>query len=234
MSLTAGKTPSFIEIDPNLAPAVTMPDRAYAVLKHKVLTCALAPGERIIEKNLCEELGISRTPLREALNRLAHEGLVVLASYKGYSVAPLTVQSFHELCELRRMIEPQVAAVAAERATAADLEKIKATAVLEYVVGDPESYLRYNRANSAFHLAVVRSIRNERVESVFMGILDQHHRPTYLGLNFGIDAVTSTAEHFAIYEAIRQRNAGLARELAHHHIAAGESRIIAALKTAGY
>lgn len=226
--------PSLIEIDPSPLQQSVMADKLYAILKHRVLTCALAPGARIIEKEICSEFGVSRTPLRESLNRLAHEGLMVLAPFKGYSVAPLSVEVFQQMCELRRLLEPEVAALAAARATPQDIEVLRANAVLDYTPGDPNSYIGYNRANSAFHLALVRSTRNPRLEAVVMGALDLHHRPTYLGLNIGIDAVTSTKEHFAIIDAIESRDAALARRLAHHHIASGEERIITALRTAGF
>ncbi len=211
-----------------------MPDQVYATLKHRILTCRMTPGGRIIEKDLCAEFGLSRTPLREALNRLAHEGLVVLAPFRGYSIAPLSVKIFQEMCELRRMLEPEVAAAAAIRATAEDISEMERNAVLEYTPGDEHSYERYNRANAAFHLAIARSIRNSRVESVVMAALDLHHRPTYLGLNVGIDAVTSTREHYALIDAIKQRNPELSRRLALHHISSGEERIVNALIAAGY
>jgi DNA-binding GntR family transcriptional regulator len=226
--------PSLIEINPAPLRQSVMADKLYGILKHRVLTCALAPGARIIEKDICSEFGISRTPLRESLNRLAHEGLVVLSPFKGYSVAPLSVKLFQQMCELRSLLEPQVASLAAARATPEDIERMRSNAILEYTPGDPNSYTNYNRANSAFHLALVRSTRNPRLEAVVMGALDLHHRPTYLGLNIGIDAVTSTKEHFAIVDAIESRDADLARRLAHHHITSGEERIITALRSAGY
>ncbi|MDO8836976.1 MAG: GntR family transcriptional regulator, partial [Vicinamibacterales bacterium] len=99
---TPNRPRSLIELDPTVSSPAAISDRVYATLKHRILTCVLLPGQRVVEKELCAEMGISRTPLREALNRLALEGLVVLRPYRGYVIAPLTVADFRELCELRR------------------------------------------------------------------------------------------------------------------------------------
>lgn len=86
---------------------VSRPDHIYGILKYRILTCALRPGERLVEKPLTEELQTSRTPLREALNRLAQEDLVILTPYRGYAVSPLTVKDIRELCELRLILESE-------------------------------------------------------------------------------------------------------------------------------
>src|SRR5712692_1009270 len=99
--LTA-RTPSVIEIVPTVALPAALPDRIYATLKHRILTCSMTPGERIVEKELCAEMHVSRTPMREAFNRLSLEGLIVVQPYRGFVVAPVTVESYQELCELRR------------------------------------------------------------------------------------------------------------------------------------
>jgi DNA-binding GntR family transcriptional regulator len=228
------RAPSLIELDPAVRPPTALPDRIYATLKHRILTCAMLPGERIVEKALCGEMGVSRTPLREALNRLALEGLVVLTPYRGYGVAPLSVDSFRDLCEVRRTLEAGSAALAAERATADDVRRLEALAETRYTRGDRRTYEKYLRANSAFHLALVRSTRNARLEAIVMSALDQHQRPLYLGLGVGVDGKASTREHREVIEAVRAHDPARSRELMVEHIARAEERIIAALKTAGY
>src|SRR4029078_13698591 len=111
------RMPSLIELAPAISPPTALPDRIYATLKHRILTCAMMPGARIVEKDLCAEMRVSRTPLREALNRLALEALVSIRPFRGYVVAELTVDGFRELCELRRILESETAAPPAERPT---------------------------------------------------------------------------------------------------------------------
>jgi DNA-binding GntR family transcriptional regulator len=231
---TAHRALSLIELDPAVHPPAALPDHIYATLKHRILTCAMLPGERIVEKDLCCEMGVSRTPLREALNRLALEGLVVSTPYRGYGVAPLSVDSFRDLCEVRRVLEAGSAALAAERATEEDVRRLEELAETRYTRGDRRTYEKYLRANSAFHLALVRSTHNARLESIVMSALDQHQRPLYLGLGVGLDGEASTREHREVVEAVRGHNPARSRELMADHIARAEARIIAALEAAGY
>lgn len=231
--LKANRMSSLIELEPILAPTLAMPDRMYAALKHRILSGRLLPKQRIVEKDICTEMNVSRTPLREALNRLALEGLVILLPYRGYVVTPVTVEDFQNLCELRRIIEPGTAALAAQRATAEDIERLVAVAETRYTLGDPVTYENYLRANSAFHLALVRCTGNSRIESIVMSLLDQHQRPLYLGLGRGIDAEASTAEHLEVIDAVRAHDPVRAQTLMYEHISRGEQRIVKALHAAG-
>jgi len=145
---------SLVEIDAEAARTLhqAMPQRLYAAVKHAILTGRLAPGGRLVEGVLCEEFQVSRTPLREALNRLAQEGLLVLNPYKGYSVTPLTVTHFRELCELRRILEPGAAALAARRSTPQLVAELEAVAEITYTPGDAAT-------SSREHFAIVTAIR---------------------------------------------------------------------------
>ncbi len=225
---------SLIELDPTVAPPAAIVDRVYATLKHRVLTCAMLPGQRVVEKELCAEMGISRTPLREALNRLALEGLVVLRPFRGYVIAPLTVDDFRELCELRRILESEAAALSALRATPEDIEELAATVKTEYTPGDQQTYVAYLRNNSTFHLALARCTHNRQLIAAVMSALDHHQRPLYLGLGVGIDGAASTAEHVEVVEAVRTHDPDRARALMLLHIGRAESRVVTALHAAGY
>lgn len=233
ISLT-GRTPSVIELNPSIAPPTALPDRIYEALKHRILTCSMRPGVRIAEKVLCTEMQVSRTPLREAFNRLTLEGLIIQSPFRGYTVAPVTVKGYQELCELRRIVEGGTAALAAERASAEDVKRMSDLAVTTYTPGNRESYLGYLRSNSAFHLALVQSTRNWQLEAILMSALDRHQRPLYLGLDVGIDGQASTAEHHEIVAAVRDHDADRARSLMVKHIAKAEERIVTALHAAGY
>lgn len=139
--------PSLVELGPQPARPTALPDHIYAVLKHRILSCAVAPGERLVEKNLCDELGVSRTPLREALNRLNHEELVALPPNAGYRVSAITLESFKNLTELRAIVEPQAAALATARATPVDLRELRALADLPPDPNDDAGFVEYCRAS---------------------------------------------------------------------------------------
>lgn len=226
--------PSLIDLNPAVTTPTSLPDRIYATLKHRILTCSMLPSSRIVEKELCTEMQVSRTPLREALNRLALEGLVIIVPFRGYGIAPLTVDGFRELCEVRRLLESEAAALAAERATEDDIQRLDSRAELRYRREDRRTYQKYLRGNSAFHQALVRATHNSRLESLVMSALDQHQRPLHMGLGIGVDGKASTAEHQAICDAIRRHDSKEARKTMLDHIVRAEDRIVTALKVAGY
>ena len=226
--------PSLIELDPAVTRPAALPDRIYAILKHRILTCAMLPSARVVEKDLCSEMHVSRTPLREALNRLGLEGLVTIAPFRGYAIAPLTIEGFRELCEVRRILESEAAALCAQRATDQDVTRLESLAELRYQRHDRTTYETYLRANSLFHHVLVQATRNTRLAAMVMAALDQHQRPLYMGLGPGVDGKASTSEHEEIVEAIRVRRPARARKAMTLHIARGEERISKALKAAGY
>jgi DNA-binding GntR family transcriptional regulator len=226
--------PSLIELDPSVSTPTSLPDRIYATLKHRILTCAMLPGSRIVEKELCSEMQISRTPLREALNRLALEGLVIISPFRGYAVTELTVDDFRELCEVRRLLEAEAAGLAAVRANEDDVKRLESLADLRYRREDRRTYEKYLRANSAFHQAIVQCTHNSRLEALVMSALDQHQRPLHMGLGVGVNGKASTAEHRAIIQSIRRHDSDDARRMMVDHIVRAEDRIVRALHAAGY
>lgn len=189
----------------------TIADRIYAFLKRQILTCKLLPGERLNEKELCAEFSASRTPLREALNRLASEQLIHIGNYRGYLVAPITISDVIELSELRCIVEGNAAALAAERATSTEIEHLFSLAVLSYEPGDRETYEQYLNSNNDFHFAIASCARNQKLLDTVVSILHQIHRPLYLGLDVGLDPASATAEHLDVVDAISKRDRAAAQ-----------------------
>ncbi len=224
---------ALIELNPTDSPPSALADRAYAVLKRNILTCKLRPGQRLIEKELCAAMQISRTPLREALNRLGLEGLVSMVPYHGYEVAPITLRDIRDMCELRYLLESEAAALAAQRATPEELEALGLVAELHYTPGARETYEDYLRANSAFHLQLARCSHNARLEASVISLLDQLQRPLYLGLDVGLDAEAATAEHAAIIAAVRHHDSQLAAALMREQILHAEQRMLSAFAASG-
>lgn len=225
---------SLIELNRPDAPPSALADRAYSTLKHDILTCKLAPSQRLSEKDLCASIGISRTPLREALNRLGLEGLVSLVPYHGFEVAPITLNDVREMCELRYLLEAESAARAAQRATDTEIEELSRLAELRYVPGSRETYEDYLRANSAFHNALAHFSHNARLEGAVVTLLDHLQRPLYLGLDVGLDAKEATAEHLAVVYAIRRHDAEAAAECMREQILKAEERMLTAMTNHGF
>ena len=227
--------PSLIEIAPDAKRPISLSNHIYATLKQRILSCHLKPNERLVEKELCDDLSVSRTPLREALNRLSNEDLVLFQPNCGYTVTPITIEGFKKLNEVRRIVEPQIASIAANRATQEEIDQLRSYATsTEYIPGDENSFVRYCRTNSHFHLCLVRCTKNHLLENIAMSALDRSQQPTYLGIGRQLDAGNPSAEHHAIVDALEERDALKAQSIMYHHIFTGEQRVIKALREAGY
>jgi len=104
---------------------VSFADRAYYAIRELIVTLELPPGAVVREPELTEQLGIGRTPVREALRRLAQERLVEVFPRRGMFVTKVDVRDLVRLCEVRVALEPEAARLAAERATQADLAELR-------------------------------------------------------------------------------------------------------------
>jgi len=210
---------------------IKITDQIAESIREQVLTCQFKPGDRLIEKTICEKLGVSRASLREALSRLAHENIIVQIPNKGYRVPELTVERFKMVCEARRIIETQVAGLAAERATPEDIEALRKAAEFKSTHDAPElDAVDCIKANRKFHAAVAAAARNPMLERVVLTALDQDNQPYFYGID--LHSCTSpeaiTEEHMEIVKAIEAGKAGseLARNLMSKHLIEKEERIV--------
>lgn len=229
------RKPSLVEIPAAPRRGTNLPERIYGELKQRILSGQLAPEEHMREKQLCDELKVSRTPLREALNRLSNEELVVYRPHCGYLAAPLTAEEFRHLQDLRLIVESKVAALAALRATAADVRKLRAAAIMPAVEpqGDDAGFVEFCRANARFHLLLVEASKNYLLSNIVMSALDKYQRPAYLGIGRVTDHEKASKCHVDIVDAIEARDPAKAEAVMANHIIGGHERIIKALIEAG-
>src|ERR687896_276546 len=138
----------------------TLTDRAYTEIEELIVTLQLAPGEAVSEQMLAERLGIGRTPIREALQRLAREGLVVILPRRGVMVSAIDVKSQLRLLEVRREVERLVARGAARRATQAERSRFAELArgfERAARTDDDKAFMRTDREFNELCLAAVRN-----------------------------------------------------------------------------
>jgi len=131
-------------------------DEIYQVLLSRVLSNELGPNDRVTIDALCRELGVSQTPIREALHRLAADGIVVRTHMAGYRVAPkITREQFEDLVEVRLLLEPVAARRAAERAGPDGLQRLRAVAgemrELLHDAGSERGYANFSQLDTRFH-----------------------------------------------------------------------------------
>jgi DNA-binding GntR family transcriptional regulator len=199
--------------------------QAYHRIRDMLVRLHLAPGALINEGQLINELKVGRTPIREALQRLACEGLVVLRPRRGAFVASLSITDLQQLFELRRVLEGYAAALAAERATETDLQAMRAAlANLEAAkeAGNTQAYMEIDRA---FHRAVARGAHNRFLEYTLSRLYYLNLRLWYLALDRIGPMQEAVEEHRRVLDAIARRDSQQADAAIREHITHFQTRI---------
>ena len=199
-------------------PRTGLHEQAARKLRALIVRGYLSPGEALLEVSLSEALGISRTPLREALKQLAAEGLVELRLNRGAVVAPLRSDELIELFEAVSGIERCAAELAARRMTASDMQRLEALQKrIERHHGRGE--LRdYFEANQQIHSAIVGFARNSVLKASHEALLARAERARFFALAADGRWDESVHEHRQILAALRARDAEKAGRLLGQHV----------------
>jgi DNA-binding GntR family transcriptional regulator len=198
----------------------TKSDLAYTRVRRLILSGELAPGAVLPQASLARTIGISTTPLREALRRLKQEGLVDLDAHKDARVRPLDATEARDLLELRRNLDPLAASLAAERRTDADLDDVR-TALDGLEALDTSPSLAQLESHHRFHAAIHRASHNALLIDVLDGLWVKTDRYRRHGLETGRSEEEQHAratEHRLLFEAVRDGDADTAAELMHRHV----------------
>lgn len=153
---------------------VAKSELAYSVVRDRILSNEYPPGTTLNQAQLAVDLGISTTPLREALRRLQSEGLVRLGAHRDASVTALSVEEARDLLELRLALDPLAAGLAAQRRTKDDIAAIRAASEIEALPEHPsvEQLIRHRR----FHQAVYVATHNDLLIATLDSLWDKSDR----------------------------------------------------------
>ena len=204
-------------------------DKAESTLRGRILAGDLAPGERLGEVELAELLGMSRTPVREALRRLSSQGLVDVQSHRG---ARVTVWPQHELDQvfvLRSRLEGLAAAGAARHATAADIEELDDLAhelARHALPVETQNLARVTELNSAFHAGLLRIAGSSTLATALSGLL---HRTVLSRTQHSFDEAAmrrSVHHHLEIVAALRARDPDWAESVMHSHLYSARASLL--------
>jgi len=201
------------------------PDRIYERIKTMAMTFAIPPGERINEVELSRALNVSRTPLREALNRLMVEGFLTRAPNRGFSGRPLDAKQVYDLYELRLSLEKATVHIACERATDVEL------AALERFVKASEDRPEDTDAASLlaldeqFHERIAELTRNDEMVRTLRSINARIHYVRWIDMREGQRKHTQQ-EHLQIVRALRDRDPEQAADLVDGHISMRLDQIV--------
>jgi DNA-binding GntR family transcriptional regulator len=214
MTLTIAAVASPSELESRLPAS----ERAYRQLKQLILDNEIAAGSQMLEQEAAARLGMSRTPVREAMVRLEQEGMIELRPRHGMRVLPISPEALAEIYEILTALEGMAAELAALKgAQSAQL------AALQQAVDDMEMALAaddltgWSQADARFHRLLVELAGNQRLAALVEQVSDQAHRARLTTLRLRPKPVGSNRDHAALVQAIRDRDPARARAIHEQH-----------------
>ncbi len=204
--------------------------RVFEDLRRDILTCGLQPGEELREGELAKRYGVSKSPIRDALQRLEFEGLIEIEPRRGHRVARIAVGDAEDILDLRAILEAaalkRIAAEATEQ-TLAGLDRFRQA--------DTSSIEAFSVYNRDFHAAIARLSGNRRLADEVQSLMDNYDRLCLVSLGGDRDGEVRTevalADHVAIIDALQERNGTLAARLSSKHIRRSRTQIMRALNS---
>lgn len=193
-------------------------DRVYEEIKKSVIDLSLLPNEQLVEQRLAKDLGVSKSPIREALLRLEREGLVYMRPYKGAFVAEITEKTIHEIFQLREALEVYCIKIACDTFSAEEIERAQKIVSEGREAIQQGDLMRCYDSNIHIHDYLVKKINNSRITQTYFGLIDHLNRYRIIASRIDGRVPKSQKEHILIVEALKRRNKALAGESMSKHL----------------
>lgn len=202
----------------------------FNTLREAIIVGELKPGERLMEVQLADKMGVSRTPVREAIRKLELEGLVEMLPRKGAHVADLSVKDIMDVLEVRSTLDGLASSLSAARITDEEIKELKHihTQFVNYVEKDNMQGLI--KKDVEFHDIIYRSSRNDKLIQISSNLREQVQRFRVIYIKDYSSSRELIKEHNEICDAITRRDSDAAMNCAHKHIKNQEETIIKAIK----
>jgi len=201
-------------------------DVVFENLRGAIVEGKLKPGQRLMEVQLAEQLGVSRTPVREAIRKLELEGLVVMLPRKGAYVANMSLKDVIDVLEIRASLEGLAASLSAERITDEDINTLE-TIVEEFENNVDESNVEaLLKKDVEFHECIFKSTNNEKLHQLINSLWEQVYRFRVTYVSDYDSTVNIVEEHKMILDAIKRGDSEMAKKYAMEHIQKAENFII--------
>ncbi|MCI2098605.1 MAG: GntR family transcriptional regulator [Succiniclasticum sp.] len=216
--------------------AVNLKDKAYAIIRDKIIRCVYKPGEFLVEAELIETIGASRTPIREALNKLEQEGLVDILPKRGIVVRDVTLADINAIYEIRFLVEPAVLKRYACRLPRSLLQDLKER---NRKAGQERQRITEYNLDEDIHRTLMMASGNPFLVDLMDKIYAQNHRIRILsGEALTYRMQETLAEHDRILDCLLQQDyegAARALEVHLHHSQEGAVRLMATSRSSwGY
>lgn len=190
-------------------------NKVFDLVRGEILSCALQPGEELREMELARRFGVSKSPVRDALQKLEFEGLVEIEPRRGHRVKPISVSDTEDILDLRILLESGIVRRVAERATKEGLSALDA-----FRTADTQSITTFAAYNREFHSCLARLSGNRRLADEMRRVMEFYDRLCVVSLSNqrGKDCSEPLADHVAIIDALQARNGAAAARLIGRHV----------------
>lgn len=206
-------------------------DVVFNTLRQAILTGELKPGERLMEIHLANKLGVSRTPIREAIRKLELEGLVTMIPRRGAEVAQITEKSMNDVLEVRRAMDALCAELACERITDQETEQLRQACVAFETAVKTKEVKKIAQADVELHDIIVQATGNQRLVQLINNLSEQMYRYRFEYIKDASQHQRLIEEHRVIYESILKKDRETASQAARMHIDNQKKAIIAQIRS---
>ncbi len=205
-------------------------DVVFNTLRQEILTGKMKPGERLMEIHLADKLGVSRTPIREAIRMLELEVLVIMVPRKGAQVAQISWKSLQDVLEVRRALDVLAIELACERMTRKDLDALYKACESFAEATDTKDTRKIAEADVAFHDIIVASTGNNRLTQLVNNLSEQMYRYRFEYIKDASRHHVLVQEHMEMCRSIQVKDKAAAADVVRKHIDNQEQAIITQLK----
>lgn len=214
----------------NIDEYLPLRDVVFNTLRHAIITGEFAPGERLMEITLANRLGVSRTPVREAIRKLELEGLVTMIPRKGAQVAKITEKNLRDVIEIRCVLEEFAASLACERIT--EEEKTEMKQLHQQFVQSAKTHdiLDIVEKDEQFHDAIFRATKNDRLITIINNLREQFYRYRMEYVKDIEQHSILVKEHEELMTAIFQKNSEAAKQIMRTHLKNQQDGVIQAIQ----
>jgi DNA-binding GntR family transcriptional regulator len=214
----------------NMDEYLPLRDVVFKTLRQAILKGELEPGERLMEIQLAERLGVSRTPIREAIRKLELEGLVLMIPRKGAEVAKISEQNLRDVLEVRRSLEELAIDLACQRMTEEELEDLRAKQALFAKAIEEGDAMQIAQTDEQYHDVIYNSTKNQKLVQMLNNLREQMYRYRLEYIKDENKRQVLLVEHEYILKALSLRHVQEAKRAAREHIDNQEITVIKNLK----
>lgn len=199
-------------------PSPSLRDAAYEAIKHRIITCVFKPGDYINEAYVSGTIGIGRTPVHQAIDRLMQDGLLEVIPRKGIIVKPISLDEVVQITEVRRINEPHGARLASERADQNDIATLSDILRRADAWTDVRNIEQMMLLDREFHTTLAKVARNAVLAAILQNLHERSLRFWFISLAVNEHQRDVQQEHRAIFDAIQRHDAAGASAAMTAHI----------------